>query len=189
MTKHELRKIYTAKRTALSDKEYLEYNEQVCERFFKSIELKKIKILHSFLPLIRRREVDTMMIINRLQEELPEIKVVIPRMKSGEEIESLYYEGPSQLMINSWGIQEPKQGEIVDPLMIDLVLVPLLAFDVQGNRVGYGKGYYDRFLRQCRKDCLKIGLSMFEPEEKVDGVSVRDFRLDKVITPEEAFTF
>ena len=61
---------------------------------------------------------------------------------------------------NQYGIPEPIGGVTVDEKDIDIVFIPLLAFDELGNRVGYGKGYYDRFLSKCRKDVLKIGLSL-----------------------------
>ena len=189
MTKRELRKLYIAKREALSDKDYLEYNEQICDTFFQSVDLSQVKHLHIFLPMIRKREVDTMMIIDRLQEAYPLIKIAVPRMKSNSELESYYYEGPSQLMINSWGIQEPKEGELVDPTHIDVTIVPLLAFDLQGQRVGYGKGYYDDFLAQCRADCRKIGVSMFDPERKIEDASLSDVQLDQVITTRSVFDF
>jgi 5-formyltetrahydrofolate cyclo-ligase len=66
---------------------------------------------------------------------------------------------------------------------IDVVFVPLLAFDKNGNRVGYGKGFYDNFLAKCREDVIKIGLSFFEPEEIIDDVFKTDIRLDYCVTP------
>jgi 5-formyltetrahydrofolate cyclo-ligase len=130
-----------------------------------------------------------MMIINQLQRDFPSIRIAVPRMNDRDELEHFYYEGPDQLMINSWGIQEPKHGELVHIYDIDLVLVPLLAYDMKGNRLGYGKGFYDRFLNECRQDCSAIGLSMFEPEMQLPEISATDFKIDKVITPERCITF
>ena len=65
--------------------------------------------------------------------------------------------------------------------MPDLVIVPLLAFDKKGYRVGYGKGFYDRFLQNSKT--LKIGLSFFAPTEEIIDVHLNDVRLDKCITP------
>jgi 5-formyltetrahydrofolate cyclo-ligase len=98
-------------------------------------------------------------------------------------LEHFYFEGLHQLTTNTWGIQEPKQGIPTEIEKIDLVLVPLLAFDNHGHRVGYGKGYYDKFLAACRPDCKKIGLSLFASEEKIDDVHTKDISLDSCITP------
>ena len=75
------------------------------------------------------------------------------------------------------------------PAEIDLVIVPLLCFDKKGNRVGYGKGYYDRFLKQCRKDCIKIGFSYFDPIDQVEDINKFDVKLDYGITPDAIYQF
>jgi 5-formyltetrahydrofolate cyclo-ligase len=61
-------------------------------------------------------------------------------------------------------------------------------FDRRGFRVGYGKGFYDKFLSECRADCLKIGLSYFEPIDEISDAQNFDVRLDCCITPKEIFT-
>ena len=85
---------------------------------------------------------------------------------------------------NEWLIPEPVEGEIIAPAEIDMVLLPGLCYDRQGHRVGYGKGYYDRFLKTCRPDCVKVGLSYFEPIEEITDVHDGDVMLDFVVTPE-----
>jgi 5-formyltetrahydrofolate cyclo-ligase len=93
-----------------------------------------------------------------------------------------------QLKKNNWGILEPSQGIPTPPEKIDLVLVPLLAFDKQGNRVGYGKGYYDRFLSTCSPETKKVGISLFSSEEEIHTTDT-DVQLDQCITPIELLTF
>ena len=66
---------------------------------------------------------------------------------------------------NKYGIPEPVGGTEMMPAEIELIIVPLLVFDINGNRVGYGKGYYDRFLKSCSENALKVGVSFFEPVE------------------------
>ena len=90
---------------------------------------------------------------------------------------------------NKCGIDEPIDGIDMIPTEIDMVIVPLLSFDKKGNRVGYGKGYYDRFLKLCRRDCMKIGFSYFDPIVKIDDINQYDIKLDYCITPERIFTF
>jgi 5-formyltetrahydrofolate cyclo-ligase len=90
---------------------------------------------------------------------------------------------------NHWKILEPVSNLQFPVSQIDLVLIPLLCFDKKGYRVGYGKGYYDRFLADCRPDVLKIGLSIFEPIEQIKDVDAYDIRLDFCITPNKIWQF
>lgn len=67
--------------------------------------------------------------------------------------------------------------------------MPLLAYDKQGNRVGYGKGFYDKFLSQCKPNVVKIGLSFFEPEDLIEDIFENDVKLDVCITTLEIYNF
>jgi 5-formyltetrahydrofolate cyclo-ligase len=69
------------------------------------------------------------------------------------------------------------------------VLVPLLIFDRQGHRVGYGKGFYDRFLRRCGPETRRIGISLFDGIDKISDVHSSDETLHQCITPEAIITF
>ena len=91
---------------------------------------------------------------------------------------------------SAWGVPEPVEGIEVPENKIDVVFVPLMAFDTLGNRVGYGAGFYDGFLRKCRKETIKIGLSLFEAEqEPITDVHENDVKLDYCVTPERIYTF
>jgi 5-formyltetrahydrofolate cyclo-ligase len=72
---------------------------------------------------------------------------------------------------------------------LDIVFVPLLAVDKQGNRVGYGKGFYDRFLRKCAPGCQFIGLHYFDLEDRIDDVLPTDIRLNAVVMPNKVVRF
>ena len=87
------------------------------------------------------------------------------------------------------GIPEPVDGLEVPASKLDVVFVPLLAFDKKGHRVGYGGGFYDRFLKSCKKDVLKIGLSFFLPELEIEDIHSDDIPLDFCVTPGEVFRF
>ena len=78
---------------------------------------------------------------------------------------------------------------IFDPKMIEVVFIPLLCFDLKGNRVGYGSGFYDRFLKECNSNTLKIGLSFFKPENIIEDTNSFDVKLDICITPQKVFSF
>ena len=86
-------------------------------------------------------------------------------------------------------IPEPRTGVPTPDEKIDMVIVPLLAFDEQGFRVGYGKGFYDRFLKRTRPECKKVGLSYFVAEKRIDDVDAHDVPLDQCVTPEGVMQF
>jgi len=188
MTKQELRKIYLAKRLALSEAEYSQLNFQLYQNFFSNVDLSFIKVLHIFLPIISKKEPDTWLILDRIRREYPHVRISIPRVDNQKnELENFYFEGLHQLKTNEWGIQEPKQGIPTEPEKIDMVLVPLLTFDKQGHRIGYGKGYYDRFLKMCKPGTQKIGISFFDPEEKLPSEEY-DVKLNAAITPAQFYS-
>ena len=90
---------------------------------------------------------------------------------------------------NKWGIPEPESGISIDPSMLEVVFIPLLSFDKKGNRLGYGKGFYDVFLKNCKKEVLKIGLSFFDPVDRIDGIRDEDIPLDYCISPQKIHSF
>ena len=184
MNKAELRKIYLQKRQALSEAEYAQLNFQLYQQFFAKIDLSFINVIHIFLPVISKHEPDTWLIIDRLRREFPYIRISIPKTDTRQNtLENFYFEGLHQLVTTAWGIQEPRHGIPTETEKIDLVLVPLLAFDKAGHRVGYGKGFYDRFLKDCKPDCIKAGLSFFEAEEILTDANELDVPLDLCVTP------
>lgn len=187
MTKLELRKTYLQKRLALTEAECLHLSRQLCDQFFISVDVSFIKVLHVFLPIEKRNEPNTWLLIDRLRREFPTVRISIPKVNGT--MENFYFEGLHQLENNAWGIPEPKQGIPTPTEKIDLVLVPLLAFDRIGHRVGYGKGYYDRFLSGCRVDCKKIGLSLFKPIDRIEDIMKDDIAMNGCVTPSTYFNF
>lgn len=190
MTKAELRKKHLQERSALSEAAWLEHSRQMADNFFVSIELAFIKVLHTFIPIEKNKEPNTWLIIDRIRREYPHIRLVLPRVNSGTGLlENFFYEGIHQLQKNDWGILEPKQGVPAEPEKIDMVLVPLLAFDRQGQRVGYGKGFYDKFLAQCKPACKRVGLALSGPVEQITDLNPFDIPLNACVTPTQVYTF
>lgn len=181
MNKSALRKKYLDQRLTLSDKQYELLNQQLVDLFFKSIDLPNVKYLHIFLPIAKFKEVETWRIIDRINIEFPQIKLVIPKVV-GDNLEHYLFENKNQLVLDKWGIPEPKSGEQMSPDQIDLVLVPLLVADSQGNRIGYGKGYYDKFLSQCKSNAQKIGLSLLTLSDELIDSEATDVKLDGCVT-------
>lgn len=190
MHKAELRKIYLARRKQLSQLEKEEKSREIANLFFQNFDLTQTKFLHCFYPIERTNEIDTRLIFERLWRDFSQIVTIVPRVnRETDEIENLKFSAETVLVRNSWGISEPVGKEFVESEKIDLVLVPLLCFDEKGFRVGYGKGFYDKFLKNCRPDCLKIGLSYFPPVVKISDVHELDVKLDFCITKENIWKF
>jgi 5-formyltetrahydrofolate cyclo-ligase len=135
-------------------------------------------------------EPDTAKIIRYLQFKNPSLKIVIPKIDihSGKMVHYHFDEGVEMIQ-NAYGIDEPKEGTQISEEEIDVILMPLLAFDKRGYRVGFGKGYYDRFLPHCRPNVIKIGLSFFEPVDEIKDISGFDIPLNFCITPQKNFEF
>jgi 5-formyltetrahydrofolate cyclo-ligase len=188
MNKDELRKIFLTKRLALSEQEHRALSSKISDLFFHTFDLSRINHLHVFIPIKSKQEPDTWIMINRIRKDFPHIRLVVPRVK-GDEMENIFFENNHQLGDTKWGMMEPKLGLNVPPVDIDMVIVPLLAVDQQGHRIGYGKGYYDRFLKLCRPDCIKVGVSFFEPEEAIKEKSSEDVLLNGCLTPNRYVVF
>jgi 5-formyltetrahydrofolate cyclo-ligase len=126
---------------------------RITEKFFDNFDLENVRFLHLFLSILEKGEIDTSFIIDKLWKDIPGIKTVVPRVDFKRDIlEHLEYNQGTELEKSHWGIYEPVGDELIDEKKFDVVLVPMLAFDERGYRVGHGKGYYDKFLNLCRKD-------------------------------------
>ncbi len=184
MNKNQLRSQFLEERRTLSDTEVSVRSTKIASIFFQEIDLSGIGFLHVFLPIPKNKEPDTWMIIDGVRRNYPSVSIVIPRMVAGQNIIEHYsLEENDPLTPNHWGIPEPALGEKIESLEIDMVLVPLLCFDMQGQRVGYGKGFYDRFLKECTPECQRIGLSMFEGVDRISDADEWDVPLHQCITP------
>ena len=190
MTKPALRTQFLAKRKALSLNDVAERSVAIAERFVVE-RFTTSGTLHVFLPIARQNEVDTWPIIRQLWRDFPAVRIVVSVTDVTTNQLTHYPLTPdTTLTKNRWGIPEPTPTNEPTPTTdFDLVLVPLLAFDQRGHRVGYGKGFYDRFLSACRPDCRKIGLSLFGPVSEITDVTPMDVRLDACLTPEQSYVF
>ncbi len=189
MTKSELRKLYKEKRKKLSDKEVEKFKDCILINFQK-IKFPFVSCVHTYIASEKLGEIDTSAITRYLQFKNPGIKILVPKIDiAAGNMQHFHFEDDVEFEDNAFGISEPSSGKIFSPEEVDLVLVPLLAFDQQGFRVGYGKGYYDRFLSECRQDVIKIGLSFFEPEAQIDDINQFDISLNYCVTQEKIFEF
>jgi 5-formyltetrahydrofolate cyclo-ligase len=187
MKKELLREFYSNKRRELSPGQLQQLSEQICALFFTHFPVEH-KTISLFLPIERQREINTYQIWEKALSF--DAKVAVPKANfETNELKHLLFESEDQLELSQWGIPEPKKGKIIAADRFDYVLVPLLAVDQKGNRVGYGKGFYDRFLKKCAPACRFIGLSLFDPIDSIVDVLPSDVKLHACITPEKVHWF
>lgn len=190
MIKAKLRQHFLAQQKSLSQNEQHEKSGKIIQNLFENFDFNGKCFVNCFITLEKNNELDTSQIFERLWGEFPHITTTAPRVNFERgALENVRVSPDTKLIENKWQILEPEGNEIVDAEKLDAVLVPLLAFDEFGFRVGYGKGFYDKFLAKCRADCQKIGLSLFPPVEKIDDVEDFDVRLDSCVTPERVWQF
>lgn len=185
LTKNELRTLYKAKRMALSQDEVNFLSQKLLENFilqFNPIENQKVNI---FLAIEKFNEVNTQIFIDYFFEN--KIRVFVPKIQN-KNIISVEIFRDSEFEISSWGIKEPISN-IASNVELVYVLTPLLYCDKFGNRVGYGKGFYDSFFSSDLKIHNKIGLNFFSPKESISNIFEEDVALDCLITPDATFKF
>lgn len=188
MLKSDLRKLMLQQRKEMPAEKVAMHSRQIADLFFRHFPLSQVGTLHVFLPILQNNEVNTWLIIHRLWQEHPHMRIAVPVTNFGQNTLSHALITPeTPLEENHWGITEPVGAAFVAETEIDLLLMPLLAFDVHGNRVGYGKGYYDRFLRHCRPEAQRIGLSLEPPVPAISDVNEFDEPLHACITPGKVY--
>jgi len=189
MQKEQARKIYKQRRNVLSDAERAKADDLMLIQFQK-IELPHIDHLLSYWPIEENNEPNTHLFNGHVEFRNPAIKFLYPKTDfEQQEIAAIEVNADTAFQKNRWNIHEPLDGTITDAIVIDMVFVPLLIFDKQGCRVGYGRGFYDKYLQQCRPECLKVGFCYFEPIDVIEGTREFDVPLNLCITPNNAYVF
>jgi 5-formyltetrahydrofolate cyclo-ligase len=177
MKKAEIRKMVAEQRAQMEEKDFLERSKRVIDTLAPF--LSSQKTMASFKAIPHRNEIS----LDSLEGSFAFPRVISALQGTMEMVKA------EEFTISDWGIPEPLGSEIIAPESIDLVLLPLVAFDLAGNRVGYGKGFYDRYLALCRPDCLKIGISLFDPVTRIEEVEGHDIPLDMAICPDKLYDF
>ena len=182
--------MYREKRQALSPQQILKLDDLLLIQFQRLSFNDHVQFLLSYYPLPDRAEIDPFLFSKSIQLTLPELEIAYPVINIEQSTMQAHLVIENTVLINNeYNILEPVNGEVVDPTLLDIVFVPLLAFDTEGYRVGYGKGYYDRFLARCRQDVIAIGFSYFEPIDKIDDANQFDIPLNYCITPQQLYEF
>lgn len=196
MNKKELRQKYKGKRQELSDIEIDDLSLAIANTVL-TLPIWEKTYFHIFLPITEQKEVNTEYILHLLSGKDKEIIISKTDFTSRLMTHFLLTDNTT-IKKNQYNIPEPIDGIEVSTNKIEVVFVPLLAFDKTGHRVGYGKGFYDKFLIECKPDTsgselvkqtIKIGLSFFEAEELIEDVCVNDLKLDYCVTPIRIYEF
>ena len=180
-----LRSHYKKKRLSLTNHKVNHLSQRVCKQLDK-LNIWKLKYYHIFISISKYNELDTSFIINKLNSKQ---KIIIVPKISNNELTHIAINDKTEFSLNEYGIKEPNNGNHFLIENLDIIFIPLLAFDMEGHRVGYGKGYYDRFLKLTNNSTLKIGLSFFDPINKIQDIDDNDIKLDYCITPTQVHKF
>jgi 5-formyltetrahydrofolate cyclo-ligase len=187
MTKAEIRLKYKTLRKQMSPFNLDKLSTLVCEKAMATFQLEN-KIVSLFLPIEKLYEINTYTILE--QAKSFGAQIVVPKTNFETlDMKHVLFESKDQLEMNQKGIPEPKFGKSIAASKIDIVFVPLLTINSNGYRVGYGKGFYDRFLSKCNPNCIFIGLHLFEEFDHIEDLDPNDVPLHVCITPKQIIWF
>ncbi len=187
MLKKELRKIFRERRSALNAIEREKMHDLILIQFQRlPIEIPTIIMTYAAFE----NEFDPQIIIDYCNFKQPNQIISMPVVSArNNEMKSILVDDDTIFSLNQYGIPEPEGENELQPNKLEMVLIPLLAFDKKGNRVGYGKGYYDRFLKKCNADVIKVGFSYFNHCDHITDINEHDIPLDHCITPTTIYSF
>ncbi|MDQ8142169.1 5-formyltetrahydrofolate cyclo-ligase [Chryseobacterium sp. CFS15] len=186
MKKSEIRKIYLEKRKNLSQDVVFLLSERIFENFINFFKPVSNQRVHIFIPIEKFKEINTQIFIDYFLSR--NIKVFVPKIVDTKLISvEIFFD--TQFETNNWGISEPVSNEDSEVLDFDFVITPLLYCDFKGNRVGYGKGFYDQFFKNISKNSKKIGVNYFNPDDIIDDVRENDIPLDYLVTATDVLSF
>ena len=181
MDKSKIRSMVLDKRLNMNSEEVKSKSISIANNFFDSSLYKSAKVIMVYIDF--RNEVETKNIIVKAIKDDKRIIIPISIKETRELILSEIKDYDSELGSGAYGILEPKEEFIrrVDPALIDLVIIPGVAFDNAGHRVGYGAGYYDRFLKKLKPYVPKIALAFdLQIVDSIDG-DEHDIPVDYII--------
>ena len=181
MKKQELRALYKQKRKDLTKIQIKGLQENIYQQIY-NLDLSTVKNVHLFLSMPKFKEIDTTTLITYFRNKNKRIVVSKCNFKDNT-LSHFYLEENTLLSLNKIGVLEPMAAELVEENKLDLIFIPMLISDDKKFRVGYGKGFYDRFLLNCRKDAKFIGLNFFPPITAIEDKNEFDIPLHQVIYP------
>lgn len=188
MSKREIRKQLKQKRAALNRELIEQYSNQACQLFLNSKYYTQANTIALYLPI--HNELSPKLILEQSLQDQKQI--YLPKL-SGEILKFFEFTPQTELAKNQFGILEPVNSKTIQTEEIDLVLVPLVAFDINKNRLGQGAGYYDKtfaFLKTKQKNKSYPKLMGLGYEfQKISQLNVEpwDIPLDNIISEKKIY--
>lgn len=188
MNKDTARKLFQEKRQKITVFRFEQESSQLIQNTINIIKKLNPRCIHCFLPIQTKQEINTNPIIEYCWSKNIHVVVPISNFDEGT-LKSAEFSPNTETKITKNNIIEPSKPVWQEDHDIDLVITPLLAFDIKGYRVGYGKGFYDRFFASLRNDVKRVGISLFSPCEEIENINEYDIPLTHCITPKKIYTF
>ncbi len=187
--KQALRNAYREKRKNLTQQQMHARLAAMLEHF-REIPIKTGGMVLSFQPILQNHEVPIQYFEDDAEDVFSISSFCYPAADFGSGHMQAFL-GDENIVWEEadFGLTQPRSGTLVMPHKMDSIFIPLLAFDEQGNRLGYGKGFYDRYLQTCRPDAQKIGFSWFEAEILLPSIDAHDVPLNYCVTPNRLYVF
>ena len=184
-SKFFLRKSFKKQRSLLDINQVKGLSKRIFENLLE-LNIWDKSFYHLYLSNEINNEVETDEIINLLF--MKNKRVFVPKIL-GKDLLNIEIDNNTNYFLNQLGIREPISSNQKDASLLEVIFVPLLIFDKLGHRVGYGGGYYDKFLENIKEDVLKIGLSLFDPIDEIQDIEKHDISMDYIITPKRVYDF
>lgn len=178
LSKQELRKTVKLQRSKLSRKTLRDISDRIFKNLINHPWYLEARIIHCFASIEKNNEVETHKVLEQILSDGKTL--VMSKIVSRTDLNHFKVDSLSSLVDNNMGIPEPESGEFVEAQDLDLIIIPALACDRNGNRLGYGAGYYDRFLSRTSAKKLALCPHQF----LIDSIPVEkhDQNLDAIIT-------
>ena len=178
MNKSEIRKKILKIRKQKSSKSLNINFEYLLKILKKNINIGKV--IGGYYPY--NYEIDAIEILKNLEKQ--NYKISLPKIKKNSQMDFFYWSSQDPLQINKYGIPEPTSDKMVAP---NILLVPLVAFDKNNNRIGYGGGFYDRYIKRIKKIKKIITIGLAYSFQRIDQIPADkyDVKLDFIVTNKE----
>ena len=185
MNKALARKNFKLKRLDLTPSELNELSQKIIIQLINKFNFNE-KLVNIFLPIQKFNEIDLTPLIDEVLIRKGLICINKANFKN-HALTPYLFSKQNQIELSDFGIPEPSNGKKISPSNIHYVIVPMLAFDKNGYRVGYGKGFYDAFLSECNDSAVFIGVNHFDDSIKINDIKEHDVALHYVVTPEKIY--
>jgi len=188
MLKKEARSYFTNLREKMTIQEIDELSKKIHYHLISNFDFFQ-KRTSIFLPIQEKKEINNFLLLQKFQNTKTIFAAPVSDFKKNTLKHIVLDFKSEQIQKNKYNIPEPVYGNEILSSEFDIVLIPLMTFDKQGYRVGYGKGFYDKFLAECKNECLFIGLSLFDRIDRIDDINKYDIPLNYAITPDKIYQF